>query len=115
MQTPKSSDVLALCHQLFPGLTWTVRQDSDDLAVQYQSYSAHIDKWDVQFELVIQHNGAMAGFGFRRLQLMRSLNEGGQTCQQALTNANLGWVDYCADMSKVLCAQSEGGSDEIQK
>lgn len=99
MKTPKSSDVLALCYELFPGLTWVILQDSDDLNVQYQKYSARIIRWDVRFELVIQDNGAMASCGFQRLQLIRSLNEGGQTYQQALFGIKTAWVEYCQDMA----------------
>lgn len=102
MQTPKSSEVLALCHQLFPGLTWEIRQDSDDLNVQYQKYSARIIRWDVRFELLIQHNGAMAWCGSQRLQLIRSLNEQGQTYQQALTSTKEAWIEYCEAMSSVI-------------
>ena len=99
MQTPKSSDVLALCYQLFPGLSWVVLQDSDDLAVQYQKYSARLIRWDTHFELLIQENGAMAWCGFQRFQLIRSRNEQGQTYQQALTEMLTAWIEYCEDMA----------------
>ena len=99
MQTPKSSEVLELCHQLFPGLNWVILQDSDDLAMQYQDYSAKIQQWGLCFELLIQDNGSSAQFGFYRLQLMRSLNEEHQTYQQALTDLHSAWIKYCEAMA----------------
>ena len=102
MRTPKSSDVLALCRQLFPGLTWVILQDSDDLNVQYQKYSARAIYWDVEFELLITLDGSMAWCGFHRLQLIQSRNEGGQTYQQALFGIKLAWVEYCEAMVSVM-------------
>ena len=102
MQTPKASDVLALCHQLFPGLTWVILQDSDDLAVQYQKYSARIIRWDVRFELLVSIDGSDAWGGFQRLQLVQSRNEGGQTYQQALLGIKSAWVEYCEAMVSVM-------------
>ena len=102
MQTPKSSDVLACCHERFPGLTWVVLQDSDDLAVQYQKYSARIIRWDVRFELCVGFYGSDAWGGFQRLQLIQSRNEGGQTYQQALFGIKLAWVQYCEAMVSVM-------------
>ena len=98
MKTPKSSEVLELCHLLFPGLTWTVLQDSDDLAIQYQKYSARLLRWDVRFELLIESDGSMAWCGFKRLQFIRSRNESRQTYQQALTEMHSAWIKYCDDM-----------------
>ena len=102
MKTPKSSEVLSSCHELFPGLTWTIVQDSDDLAVQYQKYSARILRWDVEFELMVGIDGSMAWCGFHRLRLIQSLNEGGQTYQQALFGIKLAWVEYCEAMVSVM-------------
>ena len=102
MQTPKSSDVLAFCHELFPGLAWVILQDSDDLNVQYQKYSARILRWDVRFELLVSLDGSMAQGGFQRLQLIQSRNEGGQTYQQALFGIKLAWVEYCEAMVSVM-------------
>ena len=99
MKTPKSSEVLELCHELFPGLTWVVLQDSDDLAIQYQEYSARLIRWDVRFELLIEHDGSMAWCGFKRLQLIRSRNESRQTYQQALTEMHSAWIEYCEHMT----------------
>ena len=102
MQTPKSSEVLAFCHELFPGLEWVILQDSDDLEVQYQSYSARIDKWDVHFRLWVQFNGSMAEFGFQRQLQQRSLNEQGQTYQQALAGIYIAWGEYCEAMASAI-------------
>ena len=99
MKTPKSSEVLELCHELFPGLTWDILQDSNDISVQYQKYSARLLRWDVHFELLIQHNGAMSWCGFKRFQLIRSRNESRQTYQQALTEMQSAWIEYCKDMA----------------
>ena len=99
MQTPKSSEVLAFCHELFPGLNWVILQDSDDLEVQYQRYSAENWKWRIWFELLIQSNGSTTTFGCERVQLMRSLNKQGQTFEQALTEIHAAWLEYCKDMA----------------
>ena len=74
-------------------------QDSDDLNVQYQKYSARIIRWDVRFELLVTIDGSMAQCGFQRLRLIQSLNEGGQTYQQALFGIYIAWVLYCEDMA----------------
>ena len=99
MQTPKSSEVLELCHQLFPGLNWVILQDSDDLSVQYQKYSARIPQCDVRFELFVGIDGSMAWCGFQRLQLIQSLDEGDQTYQQALLEMHSAWIEYCEAMA----------------